>query len=143
MFAHILVAWDGSPNAARAVEYGSAIALKFHSRMEIVSVARHVEHAETENERRASTDEARRFFEERSAAAVQSATSRGIVAKAIVIEGLHPAEAIVEKAHELGVDLIVVGRQGLSGVTRFLMGSTSDRIVQHARCPVLVIDERQ
>jgi nucleotide-binding universal stress UspA family protein len=41
-------------------------------------------------------------------------------------------------AAELGADLIVVGSRGLSGVQRFLLGSTSDELVFSARTSVLV-----
>lgn len=142
VFSHIMVAWDGSENATRALDYGAEIALRFKARLQIVSVARPAEHADTESERRSSTGDARRFFEERSAPAIEAAKKRGIAVEAIVVEGSHPAESIVDTAHQLGVDLIVVGRRGRSGFTRFLMGSITDRIARYAQCPILIVDER-
>lgn len=50
-----------------------------------------------------------------------------------------PSESICEVAHQLGVDLIVVGARGLGAGRRFLLGSVSDRVVHHAGCPVLVV----
>jgi hypothetical protein len=51
----------------------------------------------------------------------------------------HPSDEIVRVAEEIGTDLIVMGSRGLGGVRRALMGSTSDSVVRHAYCPVLVV----
>jgi nucleotide-binding universal stress UspA family protein len=48
------------------------------------------------------------------------------------------AETIVQDAAELGVDLIVLGARGLTGVRAFL-GSVSNQVLQHAHRPVLVV----
>jgi nucleotide-binding universal stress UspA family protein len=48
------------------------------------------------------------------------------------------AEEVVGLAEELEVDLIVVGTRGRSVIGRALMGSVSDSIIRHARCPVVV-----
>jgi nucleotide-binding universal stress UspA family protein len=48
------------------------------------------------------------------------------------------AEEVVDLAEELEVDLIVVGTRARSVIGRALMGSVSDSIVRHARCPVVV-----
>jgi nucleotide-binding universal stress UspA family protein len=50
-----------------------------------------------------------------------------------------PADQILCRAEASDADLIVVGRRGLGGVKRLLMGSVSEGVVQHARCPVLVV----
>ncbi len=46
------------------------------------------------------------------------------------------AKEVVGLAEELKVDLIVVGTRGRSVIGRALMGSVSDSVVRHARCPV-------
>lgn len=50
-----------------------------------------------------------------------------------------PAEAIVRVAEEKGVDLVAMGTHGRAGVARLLLGSTAERVVQHASCPVLTV----
>ena len=50
-----------------------------------------------------------------------------------------PAEEIVKVAEELDIDLIVMGNHGLGGMKRFLLGSTSDLVMQHAACSVLIV----
>jgi nucleotide-binding universal stress UspA family protein len=48
-------------------------------------------------------------------------------------------EEIVDEAEKRRADLIVVGTQGMSGVAKFLMGSTAERVCRHAPCSVLVV----
>jgi len=46
---------------------------------------------------------------------------------------------IVRAAEEEGVDLIVMGTHGLTGISHVLLGSTAERVVRKAPCPVLTI----
>ncbi|MCP3774521.1 universal stress protein [Paenibacillus sp. MZ04-78.2] len=59
-------------------------------------------------------------------------------AKHVVLQG-PPAVTILEYAEENGVDLIVMGSRGLSGLREFVLGSVSHNVVQHSKVPVLVI----
>jgi nucleotide-binding universal stress UspA family protein len=51
----------------------------------------------------------------------------------------HPYEEICKVADELNVDLIVLGSRGNTGLKRVLLGSTTERVVRFAPCPVLVV----
>lgn len=46
---------------------------------------------------------------------------------------------ITEAAKALGADLIIIGTRGYTSLTRALVGSTAEKIVRHAPCPVLVV----
>ncbi len=50
-----------------------------------------------------------------------------------------PAGVITELASSLRVDLVAMGTRGFSGLKRVLLGSAAQRVVQHARCPVLTL----
>jgi nucleotide-binding universal stress UspA family protein len=50
-----------------------------------------------------------------------------------------PADMILTLAAEYKSDLIVVGRRGMRGLERFLMGSVSTAVINHAKCDVLVV----
>jgi nucleotide-binding universal stress UspA family protein len=63
--------------------------------------------------------------------------------KAVVREGLAAHQEIVAAAHECNSDLIVIGNHGRSGLSRMLTGSTAERVVRHAPCPVLVVRGRE
>jgi nucleotide-binding universal stress UspA family protein len=50
-----------------------------------------------------------------------------------------PDGSIVERADSLDANLIVMGTHGRGGVAHLLLGSVAERVVRHARCPVLTI----
>jgi nucleotide-binding universal stress UspA family protein len=51
----------------------------------------------------------------------------------------NPADEILSQAEETEPAVIVLGRRGLSGTKRWLMGSVSGRVLHHAAAPVLVV----
>jgi nucleotide-binding universal stress UspA family protein len=53
-----------------------------------------------------------------------------------------PFHEIASVAGERGADLIVIGTHGHTGVKRVLLGSTAERVVRHAPCPVLTVPTR-
>ena len=56
-----------------------------------------------------------------------------------VIKEGSPAKCILEVAKDEDIDLIVMGSSGKSGFDRFIMGSVADKVVNSAKCAVLVI----
>jgi nucleotide-binding universal stress UspA family protein len=50
---------------------------------------------------------------------------------------------IIEAAKELDIDLIILSTHGRTGVARVFLGSTAERVVRLAPCPVLVVRERE
>jgi nucleotide-binding universal stress UspA family protein len=50
-----------------------------------------------------------------------------------------PAEEIVALAIDVGADLVMVGTHGYTGLERLVLGSTAERVVREAGCPVLVV----
>lgn len=58
----------------------------------------------------------------------------------IVVEG-HPADRILETIGQQHIDLAIVGARKPSALTRWLLGSTSETVLTHADCSVLVVRE--
>jgi nucleotide-binding universal stress UspA family protein len=56
-----------------------------------------------------------------------------------LVRGHEPAEEVVDLAEELGAELIVIGMRHRSAVGKLLLGSTAQRILLDARCPVLAV----
>jgi nucleotide-binding universal stress UspA family protein len=50
-----------------------------------------------------------------------------------------PFEEICRLARELEIDLVVTGTRGQTGLKHLVLGSTAERVVRHAPCPVLVL----
>jgi len=63
-------------------------------------------------------------------------------AKSITRTGL-PTHEIVEEARESDVDLIVIATHGYTAWKHFCIGSTAERVVRAAPCPVLVVREKE
>lgn len=63
---------------------------------------------------------------------------RGIKHEGHLVED-HPASAILDTADAVGADLIIVGSRGLGGLKRFLSGSVSARLANHARTSLMII----
>lgn len=56
-----------------------------------------------------------------------------------LVRGHEPAEEVVELAEELDAELIVIGMRHRTAVGKFLLGSTAQRILLDAHCPVLAV----
>jgi len=54
----------------------------------------------------------------------------------------NPADGLLEAATECGASLVVAGSQGKGAVEHFLMGSTSTRLANHAKCPVAIFKNK-
>jgi nucleotide-binding universal stress UspA family protein len=69
---------------------------------------------------------------------VAGARAAGASAEELLWQG-EPGELIIEAARAESADLIVVGTHGRGPVGRLFLGSVSDHVVRHARCPVTVV----
>ena len=83
-------------------------------------------------------EDARELAERATAPAVQSLLARGFDVEVLVERG-DPAEIVTELAAERDVDVIVMGTRGHSKIRQFLLGSTAERVVKYAPCPVMTV----
>jgi len=58
------------------------------------------------------------------------------------VDGGYPAAGILEYADANDVDCIAMGTAGRTGINRFLLGSTTERVIRHADVPVLAVNAR-
>jgi len=133
----IAVAFDDSPEAHEALRYAAALAQAHGARVHAVHA---VEAALTTTSLLAhgfDPTEVARDVREKAQAAIDEALS-GLAADA-------DGEAVTGVAHEVleelsrHSDLIVIGSRRFGPVRRVVCGSTSDHLVHHASCPVLVV----
>lgn len=130
---HIVVEFDGSANARRALEAALDVA-GADTRLTVVAAAQAPAPPgqalpvgdEGLEERRRELEDARRHLAE-----------LGREAEVVAVPGA-PADVLVEEADRRGADLIVVGRRGLNGAERLVMGSVSSKVARLARCSVLI-----
>jgi len=66
-----------------------------------------------------------------------------IVPAETVLRRGEPYREIIRAASEFQIDLIILSTHGRSGVARMVLGSTAEKVVRHAGCPVLVVRENE
>lgn len=123
-YRNILVAADGSVHSNAAVTEAIAIAKKCGSHIIALSAMR------DESERADATVHVSKV--------VDMAQKEGVSAEAVTPIG-RSFNAIVETAGGRGVDLIVMGTYGKTGVKKLLMGSSTEKVIGTAGCAVLVV----
>jgi len=123
-YQNILVATDGSSNSIAAVTAALEIAKHCGGRVLALSSIRTM------------------YEQENATANVNHVVELG-KKEGVSVETLTPMgrsyEAIVEAAGGRGVDLIVLGAYGKTGLTRMLMGSSTERVIGLAGCAVMVV----
>ncbi len=138
MFKKIMAAFDGSPASFEALRVGLDLCEKYHGTLICVSIVHLPEYAGTLDEVDENIQRARQYYEKPLQQAVLLAAERGVELRSEVIYG-HTGERLVEYAFREGTELIVTGARGVSGLRRYLLGSVSNYLVNHAPCPVLVV----
>ncbi len=141
MFAHILLASDGSACALKAAVVAAEVAEKFGSRLTILTVYHPcVEMAPQGNPMGYEIEPniIENIDDSILADTGRIAEDAGVTFQSRKEYG-NPADLIAEVAATLGSDLIVLGSRGMGGVKSFLLGSVSDRVTHMAHCPVLIV----
>ncbi len=133
----ILLATDGSEEAALAARTAIDIADKTGSELHVVHVGEFLPtfFAQTEVEPAQLEREARELLDEQ----VKSIEGAGGTVKNAHFRLGRADDEIVALAEQIDAGLVVMGSRGLGGIRRALMGSVSDSVVRHAHCPVLVV----
>jgi nucleotide-binding universal stress UspA family protein len=140
MFRLILIAWDGSPPALRALDIAIDLARHYDAEILAISVAHSPTHAETEDDRLESVAASRSYFEETFERVRDRADRVGVPIEHVIVEGEDPADDIVRFAHEHAVDLIVAGRHQDARAGRFLLHELIPKLVASARAPLLIAE---
>jgi nucleotide-binding universal stress UspA family protein len=137
----ILVAFDGSRSARDAIDNVASLPLSDDTEITIVTALPLIPYFRTDIIQTESPEWRRR----KSAAQAGLASVARVLGRATphvsttLREGNDEADEILKAADELGVDVIVLGHKGKSAITRFLLGSVSNRVVHHAKCSVWMV----
>jgi nucleotide-binding universal stress UspA family protein len=139
MFRRLLVAYDGSAGAKRALETAVELARRDEAALFALAISPHLPRGaatigEVEEERIHGELENTWLLAEASEVGARS----GVLIETELRLG-HPAQQIVQAAQEHHVDLIVVGHSGHSGVWGVFLGTTAEKVSRHAPCSVLIV----
>ncbi len=136
-FDKILLSTDGSEYSRRALARAMDFAESYGSELDVVSVVEIS--AEIYSVAPQVVEDKIAKTEQYLAKIQKQAESRGITAKWFARDSAEPYNIILEIAQKENVGLIVLGSHGRTGLQRFLMGSTAERVIAEAPCPVLVV----
>ena len=137
-FQRILVAVDGSESSNRALDKALELAALTGADLYALAVEGPLPaYAATVGEVEEVKREKDAFFNSLVGEVERRSEAAGVAVEVDVKPG-HAAELIVKVAAQRAADLIVLGRQG-HFVRNHLLGSTADRVTEHADCPVMVV----
>ena len=145
VFSKILVAVDGSESSINATDYAMEMAKKDGAQLIALTVNRiplssyglTTPQGELKQPKeREELLESKQWFDKLK----QNANQNNIQLKTEIISSQMSVEGtIVEYAESEGIDLIIIGTKGSSGLKKMLLGSVASGVVSYATCPVMVV----
>ena len=152
MFKKILVAFDGSEQSKRALQYSLVLSEKFNSRLYILTVNHKsvlpmfrseddLEEGKNnlefiEEYRKAKKQFYLNILSEAEELTIKDWPSVNYVT--LLVDG-RPSTVILSTAQKYEVDLIILGSQGLGNLSGWILGSNSRSVVEHSKISVFVI----
>lgn len=143
-YQHILIPVDFSPVSARLINRGKELAAQYQSHLSLLHVVQDLPlTAQAFGDVPSITIEPEiqaQLVENAQQQLAKLAKEQELSAetKLEIAEGL-PYDSIMEYVDANGVDLIITGHSARKGLLGFMMGSTAESIVKHAKCDVLVM----
>ncbi len=138
---HILVPLDGSEFAEQALPAAEALCTAYEGRLTLLTVKqkesflKSIHFSLTFKGRRLSINGERETYLQKIE---KSLEAKGIEVDHTIRTG-EVAESINGLVKEIGVDMVVISSHGRSGVSRLLLGSVANQVLQQATCPIMVI----
>jgi nucleotide-binding universal stress UspA family protein len=134
----ILVPVDFSDCSIKALQYAIPFAKQFHAELSLLYVVqRYAQIPEMARVDVESAQDGEKRLEE-----LRRSVLNAVPVKTFLRTGEADAE-IISLAKESGIDLIIISTHGRTGLAHVLLGSTAERIVRRAPCPVLVVRESE
>jgi nucleotide-binding universal stress UspA family protein len=138
---HILVPLDGSEFAEQALPAAEALCTAYEGRLTLLTVKqkesflKSVHFSLTFKGKRLSINGERETYLQKIE---NSLEAKGVEVDHTIRTG-EVAESINGLVKEIGVDMVVISSHGRSGVSRLLLGSVANQVLQQATCPIMVV----
>ena len=141
-FTRILTAVDFSENSECAFDYALTLATQFNAELTIIHVINepvdlrgfYVPHISFEQLEKEIEESAAKMMETFCRSKLGTFSNY----KTAIVTGI-PYDEITAAAAKIDASLIVLGTHGRTGLDRILFGSTAERVVRSAGCPVLTV----
>ena len=147
----ILVAIDGSHASFDAADYAVMLAKQHNAQLFLLHVLHPAEYYSSlqffevhqpQDSREIieqAKQEANKWFDTIRKKIEEDREEKQIKIEGHIIVSTATVDSILDYAEETGVDLIVVGTKGRSGIKKLLLGSTASGIVTYSHCPVTIV----
>lgn len=142
----ILVPIDFSACSRAALEYAESLAERFGATIDLIYVWEVPPYIPPESmvgvpghDTQTLVQVAHQNAEQEMQRFTKDLKERGVKIGRALLDSGDPGRTIVEVAEDEGYDLIVAGTHGRTGFSHLIMGSVAERIVRHAKCPVLTV----
>ena len=139
----VLVGIDGSNHSLRAAEYAMEISIKYMAKLIAVTVAYLPAKSRVSQQEAievgaglSEMEKAKTWFE----SFTQRARQNKIELRTELVNSQRPVDyVILEYAEKEGIDLIVIGTRGRTGLSKIVLGSVASGIISYSHSPVLVV----
>jgi nucleotide-binding universal stress UspA family protein len=139
----VLVGIDGSNHSFRAAEYAMEISKKYMAKLIMVTVTYMPAKSRVSQQEAievqaglSEMDKAKTWFE----SFTQRARQNKIDLKTELVNSQRPVDYVMlEYAEKEGIDLIVIGTRGRTGLSKIVLGSVASGIITYSHSPVLVV----
>lgn len=138
MYDEILLPTNGSPLAEVAVEHAIHVATLEEAVVHAVHVLEASERDDPHSDETGADIDTGQLLQP----ITDAAEDAGVEVVESVRQG-QTHEQLLEYVEEHDIDLVVMGTQGKSGLSRVLLGSTAEKVVRHSPVPVLTVRGRQ
>ncbi len=143
MFKHILVPVDGSPTSLSAVDAAAAMATAFGSTVTAIYVIDPYPFTGVGADFSYGQDQYLKAAHAEADSALGAVSSRldgsGTVVNTRIVESHTPWRGILDAVADAGADIIIMGSHGRRGLEKLVLGSVAQRVLTHAKVPVLVV----
>jgi nucleotide-binding universal stress UspA family protein len=139
---NILVPTDFSAPSAHALGYAETLASALGGTLHVVHIIQDIEYTEEWGNVYTKIKEIRDLVEERSREKLQQIEQELRAGNIPFVSAFgygRPDVALANYASERDINLIVIGVSGKAGVEHFVLGSTTERLLRKASCPVLAV----
>jgi len=145
MYKHILVATDLSPRASNALKHAIKFAHIFNSKITLLNVHEEFMNKEEMIMSRVSVGKMQKTFKDISIKAkieishlIKDLDGMDIKTNIILKEG-KASQEIINIINQMEPDLLIMGSNGKDSIGDYILGTTTDHVVDNSKCPVLVI----
>lgn len=141
---NILCPLDHSKHSESALKYAISLALKDKSKLYLMHVldSRKSEEAEGISELISIDEKGLNDLKDKLEKSVPEEIRAEIKCEALVSHGI-PFDEIVTVVKDKNIDLIIMGTHGRKGISHVVLGSTAEKVMRDAPCPVMIVKHKE